>query len=303
MLTENADPDEKTSKATTEPARLYPAYRNTLVAVVTLFTVYLVFEFNTLWFREFPDGFYYSGYAHEGAAWLTVALALATATLSIIFRGAILQDPRSSGLRWVAWFWSIQNLILAAAVYNRLFIYMNFNGMTRMRTVALFGISTVVIGFVLVLWKIHFNRSFVWLIRRHLWTLALATYLYALTPVDTIVVKYNVQRILDGDPAPSVEISVHPIDSEGFLSLQPLLACDNVIIREGVRAMFAERQLEMHNVARERAQKGWTTFQLADRLVLKKLRALDNKWSDLSADSAKRNAARQRFHEYAYQWY
>jgi len=66
----------------TEVARspLYSAYRNTLMTLIVLFTIYLVFEFITLWRREFPPGFYYAGYAHQGAAWLTFALALATAT-------------------------------------------------------------------------------------------------------------------------------------------------------------------------------------------------------------------------------
>jgi hypothetical protein len=47
---------------------LYTALRNMLVAVIVLFAVYLAFEFKTLWFRAFPKGFYYAGYAHEGAA-------------------------------------------------------------------------------------------------------------------------------------------------------------------------------------------------------------------------------------------
>jgi hypothetical protein len=131
------------------PAPLYAAFRNTLATVVILFAVYLVFEFRTLWLREFPKGFYYAGYAHQGAAWLTFALALATAMLSLVFRGAVLTEPRAPRLRMLAWLWSVENLLLAAAVYNRLFIYIGFNGMTRMRMIGLFGISTVVVGFLM----------------------------------------------------------------------------------------------------------------------------------------------------------
>jgi len=105
------------------PSSFYLAYRNTLLAVIVLFAVYLVFEFMTLWFREFPEGFYYSGYAHQGAAWLTAALALATMTLSIVFGGSVLQDARLPTMRKLAWIWSAENFLLAAAVYNRLAIY------------------------------------------------------------------------------------------------------------------------------------------------------------------------------------
>jgi hypothetical protein len=222
-------------------ALFYSPFRNTLVTVIVLFAVYLVFEFKTLWFRVFPEGFYYSGYAHEGAAWLTVALALATVVLSVIFRGNVLLDPRLGRLRRLAWIWSLENLLLAIAVYHRMYIYIGFNGMTRKRTIGIFGISCVVAGFLLVVWKIARNRDFIWLLRRHLWALALALYLLALWPTDMIVHYYNVRRILTGDPAPSVQISVHPINSEGVLQLLPLVECDDAIIRDGVRAMLADR--------------------------------------------------------------
>lgn len=295
------EPDEPDLPPVT--SLFFSAWRNTLVAVIGLFAVYLVFEFATLWFRDFPEGFYYSGYAHEGAAWLTFALALATAMLSLIFRGEVLRDPRLNKLRWLAWIWSIQNLVLALAVYNRLLIYVDFNGMTRMRTVAFFGVTAVVVGFLLVLWKIHYNRDFTWLVRRHLWTLAIAVYLYAMTPVDALVTSYNVARILAGDPAPSVEISVHPISSEGVLLLRPLVESNNEIIRDGIAAMLAQRQEEAEAAATNRERQGWTAFQLADSVVLDGLRASSGTWREFTVDREKRGRALRRFHAYAYQWY
>ena len=290
--------------ATTEPAEalLYTPFRNTLVTVIVLFAVYLGFEFKTLWFRVLPEGFYYAGYAHEGAAWLTVALGLATAVLSLIFRGNVLRDPRLPRLRGLAWVWSLENLVLAAAVYNRLSIYIGFNGMTRMRTVGLFGMTCVVVGFLIVVWKIVHNRDFIWLMRRHLWALAVTVYLFALTPVDTLVHRYNVRRILAGDPAPSVQISVHPISPEGVLVLLPLLECDAPIIREGIRAMLADRLDEAEALAQGHQTKGWTTVQLADQVLLTSLRAKSTKWAQY-ADRTERKAALKQFHDYAYQWY
>jgi hypothetical protein len=284
------------------PAPLYAACRNTLVTVIGLFAIYLAFEFKTLWWRVFPPGFHYSGYAHEGAAWLTVALALATLILSLAFRGSILLDPRLRALRRWAWIWSLENVLLAIAVYHRLYIYIGFNGMTRMRVVGIFGISAVLIGFLLVLWKIARNRGFLWLLRRHLWTVAMAVYVYSVIPVDVFVVQYNVRRILAGDAAPSVQISVHPISAEGVLCLPPLTQCDDAIVREGVCAYLAET-LD-RTAAREaaRAVEGWTSYQVADELVTERLRDLRDALAAYR-DAGKRHAALQRFHEYAYQWY
>jgi hypothetical protein len=294
-----AAPGEK--RAPTETL-LYSPLRNTLLTVILLFAAYLIFESWTLWSRVFPPGFYYSGYAHEGAAWLTVALALATAILSLVFRGAVLDDPRLPALRRLAWLWSLENMLLAVAVYHRLYIYIGFNGMTPMRMVGIFGMTAVVVGFIQVVWKIVCNRDFVWLMRRHLWTVAIAVYLFALTPVDAIVTSYNVRRILAGDPAPSVQISVHYIGSEGILLLDPLLSCKNETIREGVAAMLAERQAASEALAARRRQQGWTAYQIADQRILRELTESAAAWSKY-ADPARRDAALEQFHKYAYQWY
>jgi hypothetical protein len=283
-------------------APLYYPFRNTLYTVIGLFAVYLVFEFATLWFREFPEGFYYSGYAHEGAAWLTVALALATVTLSLVFRGGTLDDPRLPNLRRLAWIWSVENALLAIAVYNRLFIYIGFNGMTRMRMVGLFGMSAVVVGFALVLVKIARDKSFTWLVRRHLWALAVTIYLFALTPIDTIVFNYNVRRILGGDSAPSVQISVHPISSEGIPALRPLLDCEDEKVREGVRALLSLRLEASEIEADVRRARGWTAYQGAESRMLSNLRSVETSLNVFD-DTQERAAVLQSFHDYAYQWY
>jgi Arc/MetJ-type ribon-helix-helix transcriptional regulator len=289
-------------RATHAESPLYGALRNTLVAVSVLFAVYLVFEFKTLWFRRFPPGFYYAGYAHQGAAWLTAALALATAALSAIFRGPVLRDPRLPRLRRLGWVWSGLNLVLALTVYHRMYIYIDFNGMTWMRTVGLFGISAVVVGFCLVLWKIVFDRDFAWLLRRQLWTVGIAVFLFALTPVDSLVHAYNVRQVLAGDLAPAVQISEHPISTEGVLVLRPLVDCDDPIIREGIRALLAERALQGQRLHEQRNELGWTSWQLADAVLLERLNAARADWDEYR-DDALRAATLSRFREYAYQWY
>ncbi len=294
--------DSKEVRIAESPSPLYAACRNTLVTVLALFAVYLVFEFKTLWFREFPSGFYYSGYAHQGAAWLTVALALATVVLSMAFRGTILRDPRLKALRRLAWLWSLENILLGIAVYHRLHIYVGFNGMTRMRIVGILGISSVLVGFLLVLWKIAHGQGFLWLVRRHLWTVALAIYLYGLLPVDSIVVNYNVERILAGDSAPAVQITEHEIRSEGALLLAPLLECDDAIVREGMRAYLADRLDKTEMSWQRRQDAGWTSFQGADHLLLKQLRGMADQLAPYR-DFQTRQRTYDAFRKYAYQWY
>jgi hypothetical protein len=294
--------DATTKASSPVQAQWYKPVRNMLLAVNGLFAAYLVFEFQTLWFREFPPGFYYAGYAHEGAAWLTVALALATLLLSLIFHRLLPADPRTTTLRRLAWAWSALNLVLALAVYNRMHVYVDFNGMTRMRMIGLFGISTVVAGFLLVVWKIARQHNFLWLVARQLWALAIAVYLFALTPVDTIVHAYNVRQILRGDLAPAVQITEHPINAEGMLMLEPLLHCDDPIIRDGIRALHAEWSQREAVVGQRRAESGWTSYQASDAALTARLENCRPDW-DTHCNDAKRAAAWKAFREHAYQWY
>jgi Domain of unknown function (DUF4173) len=299
-------PSEQTSSpaaalaAEPAPRPLYLAWRNSLALVVLIYAVYFVFEFRTLWFREFPKGFYYSGYAHQGAAWLTIALALATSILSLIFRGRILADESVTRLERLAWVWSAENLLLAAAVYNRLFIYIGFNGMTPMRILGFYGVSAVVVGFVLVVVKILRRQDLAWLLQRHLWTLGLAVYLYALTPLDYLAMRYNVARILAGDSAPSVQITEHPISSEGLLALVPLLNAGDSLIKDGVSALLDERRDELKE--QHAASQHWTTYQIADRVFLHQMDVLPPPSSILLTKES-RHTAWLRFKAYAYQWY
>jgi hypothetical protein len=275
-------------------------YRNTLAAVSVLFAVYLVFEFMTLWFRKFPPGFHYSGYAHQGAAWLTVALALATIILSMMFRGSLLQDPRLPRLRFWAWIWSVENVLLALAVYNRLWIYVGFNGMTRMRTVAFLGITSVLVGFFLVLWKIAHNRDFRWLIRCQILTVAFAGYAYLITPVDWLVYSYNVHRILAGDPAPVVQITEHDVSPEEVLTLPPLLESEDPLIRGGIRSLL-ERWALQEAVSPNR-KPGWTSYQFVHKQLSKTLEAP----ADIPVDEESEDLREGRWQvlkQYAYQWY
>ncbi|MGB7324830.1 MAG: DUF4153 domain-containing protein [Rubripirellula sp.] len=276
----------------------YAAFRNTLITVIALFVVYLGFEWMTLWKREFPEGFYYAGYAHQGAAWLTFALALATGMLSLIFRGTILADPRLESLRKLAWVWSGANLFLAVAVYNRLLIYVGYNGMTRMRTVGFFGITLVVIGFGLVLYKIGRQRNLWWLLRSQLIAFTLTVIAYSVFPVDYVAHRYNVARVSAGYLRPAVMIAVKPIDDEGVASLLGLVDCSDPIIREGVRAKLAQRQKTIEADSNVH----WTAYQASTNRLRRVLKANESKWTDYG-NRKQQERAISVFREYAMQWY
>lgn len=323
--------------ATPRPARLFHALRNSLISVIVLFAFYMVFEFSTLWFRSFPSDFYYAGYAHQGAFWLTIALGLATAVLSVVFRGETLADPRLGQLKRLALVWSGLNLLLSLAVFNRLFIYIDFNGMTRMRVIGLLGITSVLCGFVLVVVKILKNRDFVWLLHRQLWVPVLAVISFASLPVDWLINKYNVTRAKTDNPAAVVQIVAQRTSVEGVLPVVELMDAEDPTVRNGARALLAlwAAELEMidvsgrpnselarakwvsdlghstpwidleHGFSRRgrRSVQNWLSFQWADSLLKQRLESQREKWEEFAHSQQLRNSAIDDFFQYAYQWY
>lgn len=286
----------------TDGTPLYAAYRNTLVTLIVLFTAYLTFESRAFVDQVPPAGFTYSSYAHEGAAWLTAALALATLILSIIFRGATMTDDRLPRLRRLAVVWSTLNFLLAIAVCNRMLIYINFNGMTRMRVVALLGIGSVVGGLTLAVIKIYRRRSFSWLIQRQLWVVQLAAFLFAVVPVDTLIHTWNVRQILSGNPAPIVQITAHSLDDECLPVLLPLCRVSDPLISEGMCGMIMIREHRLsESIARSRAA-GWTAWQRHRQQSLARLRDSQEQW-DIMATRAAAAVALQNLADYAYAEY
>ncbi len=244
----------------------YAVYRNTLVSVNVLFAVYLAFEFSTMWFRTFPENFYYAGYAHQGAFWLTVALALSTVTLSMIFNAGTSADPRLSTLTRLALSWSALNLVLSVAVINRLWIYVGYNGLTRLRIVGFLGIAAVVSGFILVVFKVCRNKDFVWLIHRQLWCPFAAVICYAVLPVDWISNLYNVAQVQSGDTKCVVQLAAHEYSAEGALPLLRLLDHEEAVIRDGARALVTECYLrtdETNSMSKEQQSTSYTGWESA----------------------------------------
>lgn len=284
------------------PSSLYPAFRNTLITLIVLFLIYLPYEAITLWGRSFPEGFYYAGYAHQGAAWLTFALAMATGVLSLIFNRMTLTSDSIAKLRPMAWTWSFLNLLLAVAVYNRLFIYIGYNGMTPMRTVGLFGITLVVVGFAFVIIKIARQRSFLWLVRSYLIAFVATLIAYSIFPVDYVVHRYNASRINAGYLKPSVMIAVKEIDDEGILPLLKLVDCPDPIIREGVLAILAELAISIEKYSSDTPWH-WSRYQRSKSVLYQRLKRVEPAWQKYHGDQIARRAAMNEFKQYAMKWY
>ncbi len=162
-----------------------------------------------------------------------------------------------------------------------------------------YGVTTVVAGFLLVLWKIHRRYNFVWLIRRQLWALAIAIYLFSISPVDYLAMNYNCRRILAGDPKPAVQFSVQQISSGGIIAIrnhfdQPNVKLDDPVIQAGIQALLRERY---NSVDLASNKYGWTAWQLSDSIIRRR------SGTKLPPPNDSNQADWDRFKDHVYQWF
>lgn len=287
----------------------YFASRNTLIVVSCIFVWFLAIEIRATWFREFPAGFIYSTYAHQGAAWLTVALAMSTVAISILFRPEMHQYPRIATLQRLAWFWSLCNVLLVIAVFYRLLIYVQFNGLTRMRIIGFVGVACVFAGFVIVNSRIVGQKSIASILHKQCWALVWSVYLLALLPMDTISHAWNCSRIRSGHLAPAVQLAVQTISDEGLLCILPLIASEEAELRDGVTALLAQRYTLLKIQPSEPRSQSvepsirWTQFQGSRFLLEERLNALVEHLQPFLDSPQKRQVAILSFRDWTKRWY
>ncbi|MEW6026759.1 MAG: DUF4153 domain-containing protein [Planctomycetota bacterium] len=262
---------------------------NTLIAVNLAFLFYNAVDFSFLWIkRALPQGLNYSEYARSGTFWLTMALALTSFVLGVIFIRDLNFHRRTRLLKILAWIWVAQNLIIAIGTFHRLIMYIDFNGLTRMRLVGAYGITLVVIGLLIVALKMHRVKSFLWMTRRHLLVFSLALLALVITPMDWVVFKYNTHIILHSNPRSAVQLIAQPITAEGIPALVPLLDCNDEAIRRGVAGILLREQENLQRL--QEKEERWVEKELSRSNALKQIKAVDDKLKEILPDGNWREA-------------
>jgi hypothetical protein len=285
-----------------EKTPLYYAYLNSFISLSVLFSVYLIFEFAKNWTRNFPSGFNYSRHMHEGATYLTIALALSTIVLCTVFRGNTLLDPRIQTLKRWALIWIGLNFLLALAVYNRLYIYIDLNGLSQRRIAGLLGTTAVILGLMMVVKMIIHSKGFHWLVYRYTWSVLAIIFIGYIFPFAWYVSHHNMSRVMKGDLAPS--IFLFPLNErdmpEHFLASLPLLESEDEIIREGARAIFANYYFSRESDSAWGYH--WTAFQCSQQMLNNKLESHEKNLQPYMYDVYQREEAIKKFRSYTNRW-
>ena len=301
------DKETEPEKVETENTVPFRVSFNTLIGVNLIFFVYNCIDaYYLLGKSTLPAGLNHSQYAHQGAFWLTVALALSTFILGAIFRDHLNFHLKVKSLYTLTVLWGIQNFILALWVYQRLVIYINYNGLTRMRIVGILGTTLVIVGFILVLLKVNKKWTLLWLIRKQLAALAFTVIFIFIIPMDLIVWNINAKLLSYQDAyRTAVQLAIQPISPEGLPSLVPLLEHEDPVIAKGTAAILGKWYYELRyegkgipgrrnlRIDRRRSNqtnsiksvdKRWTEYQLTHEKAIKAVSENTDKINELLPD-------------------
>lgn len=241
--------------------------RNALVMLNVVFLAYNALDAAYLWSGSPPAGMRTQQYAHEGAFWTTVALVMLTAVVGVMFKGPLAHDARAKTARHLAFAWCAQGVVLAAGTYRRIAIHIAKSGLSDLRIVGILGTTLVVCGVALVAWKLHRQRTFVWLLRRQLDAFALTLFFYAVFPTHLVSAHVNVARVQAGEFRPAMHMFRQAQSEESAAAVLPLLDHPDVRIRQGLAALLEEERVRLH----EQAPSRWRLRSFAQGHAMREL--------------------------------
>lgn len=225
---------------------------NSLLALNALFVAFIVLDVTVLVTGHAPEQQSTRDYAHEGAFWLTVALAMVTMVIGVMFRGSLAHDPSAATTRKLAYVWIAQGLAMAVCTYGRIAIHIHDSGLSNLRIVGILGTTLVVVGMLMVGLKLRDGRSFVWLLRRQTDAFVVTLVLFAVLPTHYLGARFNVARALDGAYAPLLHMGPQAQELEAVTQLLPLAQHRDPQVRHGVAVLLLDQLAELRLHAGQR---------------------------------------------------
>jgi hypothetical protein len=236
--------------------------RNALVALNVLFLLYNALDATYLWAGAPPPGVSERAYAHQGAAWLTLALFVLTAVVGVLFRGALAHDPRARLSRILAYAWLAQGGVLALGTFRRIAIHVAASGLSNIRILGIAGTMLVAFGLVLIGTKLYRRFTFAWLLRRQVDALGVGLLVFCILPTHLVSARVNTTRILTHRYPALVNVTEEAAEVESAAALLPLTDHDDPRIRRGVAALLLD---ELDHLRRGQANAGLRASDLATR--------------------------------------
>ena len=171
-----------------------------------------------------PEGITLAEYAHRGAYPLIVTALLASLFVIVTLRpgSATATVP---AIRKLVLLWIAQNIVLVGSSILRTLDYVEAYSLTVLRISALAWMALVVVGLLLICWRLFAEKSASWLINTNLAAAALLLTTASFVDLSTIAAWWNVRHAREvGGTGAALDLCY--LNSLGSSSLLPLIALE-----------------------------------------------------------------------------
>ncbi|MFC4211168.1 DUF4173 domain-containing protein [Pedobacter lithocola] len=147
----------------------------------------------TIWFGYKPSG-NFSADLHDGTNALIFSIAMAMGIIIYFFRGNLNFYSKSKTLRFLAFVWMLQNLILIVSVFIRDGYYIEFYGLTYKRIGVIIFAILCIIGLTTVYLKVSKQKTLFYLLKvnGNIWFALLLA--FSVVNWDVFIAKYNLSQ-------------------------------------------------------------------------------------------------------------
>jgi hypothetical protein len=154
-----------------------------------------VLDANYLYFGgSLPAGVSYSEAVHDGVGALIFSIIVAIAIILIHLRGHLNFYSKNKTLKYAAYIWVLQNVLLIISTIYRNALYIHESGLTYKRIGVYVYLLLAVIGLITTLIKIAQNRTSWYLITNNVWAAYMVLIVSTFCNWDLFITNYNLSK-------------------------------------------------------------------------------------------------------------
>jgi hypothetical protein len=144
--------------------------------------------------QHLPKGVTYTDFVHQGTQTLILSIVLAIGIILFYFRGAINFNSKGNTIKYLAYLWIAQNIVMIASTALRTNMYVSTYGLTYKRIGVYVYLFLCVIGLLTTLIKLAQNKSNFYLFRSNGWMFYATLVLSTLVNWDAIITHFNTSK-------------------------------------------------------------------------------------------------------------
>lgn len=161
---------------------------NSILLILNFIDIYWV------WFNFQWNGQYLKQFVHEGTYLLIISILLSIALVLFYFKGNFSFYSKNNTLKYLAYAWIFQNVILAFSVGIRNYHYITYYNLAYKRIGVIIFLILVIFGLISALIKVRKRKSAFYLLRINAFAVYIILVLSSTVNWDTCIAKYNFSR-------------------------------------------------------------------------------------------------------------